>query len=57
MANKISKKKKKEQDNIITAQVIGIGIGLAIGFLLLDLLIYVIGANGTQEVQNIVNQM
>ena len=57
MANKISKKKKKEQDNIITAQVIGMGIGLAIGFLLLVLLIYVIGTNGTQEVQNIVNQM
>lgn len=57
MANKVSRKKQKEQDNIVTAQVIGIGIGIVVGIFLLVLLVYVLGSDGTQEVQNIVNQM
>ena len=40
------KKKQKEQDNIVTAQVIGAGVMIFLFVLCVIMLIHVLGSNG-----------
>lgn len=54
MAKGANKKRKKEQDQIVTAQVVGLGIGV-VGFIVcLVLLFYIVGTNGMAEIQSLI---
>lgn len=53
---KQKKKKRKEQDNIVTAQVIGAGILIFLFVLCTILLIYVLESNGAAYLSEFINQ-
>ncbi|MGN0353236.1 MAG: hypothetical protein ACI4ES_16470 [Roseburia sp.] len=53
---KQKKKRQKEQDNIVTAQVIGAGIFIFLFVLCIILLIHVLGSNGASYLSEFVNR-